>query len=122
MRPLLLVAAVGLLAGCSREPVHGGKNAAEWTKSLQDSDPKVRAEAARGLAAIGKKSEKAVPDLIKALKDPQLDVRLNAAGALGEIGADAQPAVPALTKALKDPSADVRDTAAEALKKIQKKK
>src|SRR5437868_2193319 len=112
MRPLAIVILLGLLAGCSRTPVHRGKDAADWTQALHDPDPQVRAQAARSLGALGKNSEAAVPDLIGALKDSDAKVRADAAEALWSLGSRARDAIPALTAALGDKAPAVRLNAA----------
>jgi HEAT repeat protein len=116
MGRLVVVILLGLLAGCSRTPVHRGKDAADWTQALHD--PKVRAQAARSLGALGKNSEAAVPDLIDALKDADEKVRADAAEALWNLGPCAKGAVPALAAALKDRAPAVRLNAAGALGEI----
>ncbi|HVU87244.1 MAG TPA: HEAT repeat domain-containing protein [Pirellulales bacterium] len=65
-------------------------------KTLDDPNPRVRAEAARALARIGPEATEAVPALMARLDDPDEDVRQASARALGQVGPAAAPAVPAL--------------------------
>lgn len=69
--------------------------------ALQDPDPILRADAARGLARLGPMAKVAIPELIVALSDPEERVRENAVRALGQIGPDAAAAVPALMETLR---------------------
>ncbi len=64
--------------------------------TLNDANPRVRAEAARALARIGPEAKEAVPALIARLDDPDEEVRQASARALGQVGPAAAPAVPAL--------------------------
>jgi HEAT repeat protein len=86
--------------------------------ALQDADPNVRGEAARGLGEIGPIASAAVPALADALKDPVDGVRERAAVALGQIGPAAKDAIPALVAALKDDNPEVQQAATEALERI----
>ncbi len=74
-----------------------GENAVPTLIStLNDPNPRVRAEAARALARIGPEAKEAVPALVARLDDPDDDVRQAAARALGQVGPAAASAVPAL--------------------------
>jgi HEAT repeat protein len=110
----LLVLAVFVSAGCSREP----RDAAGWQERLRDDDPATQARAAYSLSKLGAEAKSAVPDLIAALKSASSEVRQNAALALGQIGPDAAAAVPALTDALADEQWTVRRQAVLALGQI----
>ena len=85
---------------------------------LDDPSPRVREQAAAGLAEIGPRAEPAVPRLVAALNDRDRYVRYTAAAALRFLGA--APAkragvVAALDSALDDPAPEVGLTAAESL-------
>jgi HEAT repeat protein len=81
----------------------------------KDSDPTVRAHAARVLAGV--RDPAVVPILISALGDESAMVRGEAADSLGAVGFASGRA--ALEKAAKsDPDAGVRDRAAAALQRI----
>lgn len=71
--------------------------------ALSNSDPRVRAEAARALARMGAEGKDAVPTLTARLNDPDEDVRQAAARALGQMGSAAAPAVPALVSLIESP-------------------
>jgi HEAT repeat protein len=68
--------------------------------ALQDSEPDVRAGAARSLARIGAPADAVVPLLVAALDDPI--VKKHAIIALGAYGYDAAPAVPRLIEIASD--------------------
>src|SRR5436305_1492420 len=51
-----------LVVGCSRTPVHRGKDAGKWTETLHDPDPAARSQAGRALGALGHDAKRAVPD------------------------------------------------------------
>ena len=87
--------------------------------SLKDTDPWVRAQAARRLGMIHPAPTETIPTLIDLLQDTHVEVRRAAAAALGSFGSLAREAAPALTKALSDPDDAVSQIAAEALKQIQ---
>lgn len=95
----------------------------------------VRAEAADGLAELGKKARaesdekkqhallarlkrEAGSALTEALRDPDEDVRESAAAAVGWIGLDTHEAVTRLVELLKDKKHDMRETVAVALGQI----
>ncbi len=120
-----------------------GPDAAEAKKALQlthkDKSAKVRAQAARALAALGKVAADAVPDmlrasitepnpevmeqsiaklgkdavapLIKELKDTNIEIKKAAMRTLGRIGQPAQSAIPALSAYLRVPIPDVAQAA-----------
>lgn len=69
-------------------------------QALQDTEPDVRAYAARSLARIGAPADDAVPLLIALLDDPL--TKDHAIIALGEFGPDAAPAVPRLIEIASD--------------------
>ncbi|MCR9199657.1 MAG: HEAT repeat domain-containing protein [Planctomycetaceae bacterium] len=64
--------------------------------ALSDTDPKVRAEAARGLSHIGRGADTAVPALTRQLADEETDSRLRAAEALVRVASDPSVAIPLL--------------------------
>jgi HEAT repeat protein len=74
----------------------GGNAVPTLISTLNDPNPRVRAEAARALARIGPQATEAVQPLIARLDDPDEEVRQAAARALGQVGPAAAPAVPAL--------------------------
>jgi HEAT repeat protein len=74
----------------------GGQAVPTLVNTLNDPNPRVRAEAARALARIGPEATEAVPALIARLDDPDEEVRQAAARALGQVGPAAATAVPAL--------------------------
>lgn len=74
----------------------GGNAVPTLISTLNDPNPRVRAEAARALARIGPEATEAVQPLIARLDDPDEEVRQAAARALGQVGPAAAPAVPAL--------------------------
>ncbi len=90
--------------------------------ALLDDSPKVRANAAYALGAVGNTVESAVPSLlgplVAALQDETPSVRGRAAFALGEIGSASASAVPSLLQLLDDRSFDVSRWVPEALAKI----
>jgi HEAT repeat protein len=65
--------------------------------ALKDSDPEVRAQAARSLRTVGKDKE-ALPALIAVLLDPDDKVKIAAADAVMDYRYDATAAVPALVQ------------------------
>jgi hypothetical protein len=79
---------------------------------LPDTEPPVRAWAARALGALGGKE--AAADLTSLLEDREPEVRAAAAVALGRLGH--WPAAPALAQCLRDPAWRVRRDAAVALR------
>jgi len=95
---------------------------ARLTELVRHRDPKVRAQAASGLASMAggnapPEAKTAVPALIAALKKKD-DARTVVIYALGEIGPEAKEAVPALMALLKEDDQWTRDRANEAIKKI----
>ncbi len=89
------------------------------TEALRDSDPWVRAQAARRLGTIRPAPVEAIPDLIAMLGENIPESRRAAAAALGSFGPLAEKALPALTTALSDPDPATRQIAQEAIKQIQ---
>lgn len=85
-----------------------------WTVALADTDPQVRAQAARALGL--RRMSAAVAPLCAALADAEAPVRLQAATALGRLG-DGQ-ATGALFAALADGDVYVRHCAMQALRRI----
>lgn len=95
---------------------------ARLTELVRHRDPKVRAQAASGLASMAggnapPEAKTAVPALIEALKAKD-DSRTVVIYALGEIGPEAKDAVPALMALFKDDDQWTRDRANDAIKKI----
>jgi HEAT repeat protein len=86
--------------------------------SLNNPNPKIRADAAWALSDAKADAEPALVALIGAMRDEDGHVRCNAAEALAGIGANAFPAVPVLATSLSDANAEVRCAAAGALGKI----
>ena len=83
--------------------------------ALKDSDPGVRAAAARALRDIGSEASVVIPELVAALSDPGAGVRLAALRAFGRVGyvpAGSRGVVLAL---LKDPDPRIREAAAGAI-------
>jgi HEAT repeat protein len=75
---------------------------------LTDRNPSVRAEAARGLAALGPMTSLAVPELIAMLRDPVPTVREAAALALRQTRLSEPADVQALIRTFQDPNPRVR--------------
>lgn len=71
-------------------------------EGLGNSNRHVRREAVRFLRQSGSEAGRAVPELAQALRDSDFKVRMGAALALGLLGPEALPAVPDLVAALKD--------------------
>jgi HEAT repeat protein len=91
-------------------------------QALEDSQPRVRIEAALALEKLEPKKHKIVPVLIEALRDKEdFNHRLQAIRALATLGPGALDAVPALRAAVRDPEGSVRFNANEALWKIDPK-
>jgi HEAT repeat protein len=91
-------------------------------QALEDSQARVRIQAALALEKLEPKKHKIVPVLIEALRDREdFNVRTQAANALATLGPAARDAVPALRAAVCDPVSVVRFTANEALWKIEPK-
>ncbi len=84
-------------------------------KKLDDSDPAVRAQAARQIAGIGPRAKEAIPQLEKLLEDERATVRLATAGAVLQFDPKHAKAQASLRKALKDDAPAVRQAAAEWL-------
>jgi HEAT repeat protein len=126
MQRLFLVAVLGGLAfGCGQaEPtLSGGKPVEHWVQALNDSDARVRKEAASKLGNAGPVNAAVLPALVAALRDPDAKVRCEVILALVKFGPDARDAVPTLTEMQQsDRDARVRSYAAEALERIQKGK
>jgi HEAT repeat protein len=90
---------------------------ADLIKHLHDEDTRVRAEAARRLAAIGPEAKAAAPALKKLLKsDDEPEVRRNAALALGRLGPEMRNKVRRdVFAALRDSDNEVRQAVLQAL-------
>jgi len=84
-------------------------------RALQDSDPGVRAWAARDVGDIGAPAAAAVPRLRAMLRGPDAGSRAGACSALGAIGPAARIALPDLERALSDASPAVRGSARDAI-------
>jgi HEAT repeat protein len=83
-----------------------------------DPDPLVRLAAARAVALIDPRNDKALPRLVAALKDDTGKVRRRAAECLGDLGLAAASAVGDLVKAVKDTDPSVCWAAIDALGQI----
>ncbi len=88
-------------------------------KTLKDSSPKVRYEAANALRTIGSYAKDAIPALTESLKDKDEHVRAITALALGYVEHPIT-SVPKLIPLLNDPSPGVRVLTIVALKELQK--
>lgn len=84
-------------------------------RALQDSDPGVRAWAARDVGDIGAPAAAAVPRLRAMLRGPDAGSRAGACSALGAIGPAARVALPDLQRELSDASPAVRGSARDAI-------
>ncbi len=100
------------LVGC------GGRSIGPLLARLGDSDPKVRLEAARGMASIRGSSPKLIEALAVASTNADVEVREIAMEALGDKGENNGAALAALEKALDDPEVSVRLKAALAIHRI----
>ncbi|MCA9073161.1 MAG: HEAT repeat domain-containing protein, partial [Planctomycetaceae bacterium] len=87
-------------------------------RALKDTDPIVRATAARALWEIDPNTSESVPVLIELLNSQNNNQRELAAYFLGPIGKAARPAIPSLRSALVDRDPSMRIHAAEALAQI----
>jgi len=88
--------------------------------ALQDSDPGVRAWAARDVSDIGPEAGAAVPRLRAMLHSPDPESRGAACNALGGIGFAARGVLPELRLHLGDPSPQVRQAAVDAIARIER--
>ena len=86
---------------------------------LRDPDKSVRAQAVRGLCAVGGHADAVIQAVIERLEDEAAEVRIAAIDELRLIGPDAKAAIPALTAATRDNRAAVREAAVEALKRVK---
>jgi hypothetical protein len=84
-------------------------------RQLSDSDPAMRARAARQVGRIGSEAKEAVPRLARLLEDEQAVVRMAAAGAILQLDPKHATARAALWKALKVDDHAVRQSVAEWL-------
>jgi outer membrane protein assembly factor BamB len=84
-------------------------------RALRDADAEVAGDAARALAALGRRAGPSVAALVATLSHEDAYVRVYAAEALAAVGPRAGPASAALARALGDPVPGVRWAAAEAL-------
>jgi HEAT repeat protein len=91
-------------------------------QALHDPSPRVREYAGVGLAELGPRADRAIPEVIAILGDEDRFVRHTAAGVLGFIvgagSAQRGEAVAALTRTLDDKDPEVRLSAAGALVKM----
>jgi urea transport system substrate-binding protein len=83
--------------------------------ALQESNERLRATAAFGLARLGKIAQPATPALIGSLETGDLETREESIAALAAIGPEAVAAVPALLAAMNDPEASIRLRSVDAL-------
>jgi hypothetical protein len=84
-------------------------------QTLKAEDPRLRFEAAAGLACLGEKAGDAFPALLEARKDPDGRVRELVNLSLGIISQDREEAVPFLLESLTDSKAEVRNVIAQTL-------
>lgn len=82
---------------------------------LQNPDPKLRQDAANGLAEMGAQAASAAPALGKALKDADAYVRNAAANALSQIGPSAKMVLPEIMQAMHDSDPSVSQAAQTAI-------
>ena len=87
-------------------------------RSLKDSAPEVRADAALSLSRLHFNPPATIPALLPNLGDTSAWVRTLTASALGSYGPDAKAAVPSLLKLLNDSDAEVAAAAQGALSRI----
>ncbi len=83
-------------------------------KYLKDPDARVRANAARGLGALGNKAKPATAALTEALQDEEVTVVSAAGWALAQMDELSGPARGALLDMLKNPKPDFRAAAAQS--------
>ena len=102
----------------TEEPRYRGLSVSDWTATLKNPYPGIRADAAAALGHLGPQAKNAVPALEEALKDEEAEVRAQAAQALAAIG---EEAVQPLTKALSDDNRQMRMGAALALGRMGRK-
>jgi HEAT repeat protein len=96
-----------------------GEAAGDLIAALKDSDPRVRAGAARVLMIIRPEPVSAVPHLLAVVRDPRPDVRVAALEALARLAGPDPAVVKATRAALADPYRAVRRAAARTLEDIQ---
>jgi outer membrane protein assembly factor BamB len=124
-RALLAVALFGVLVSCERKklpaPPPAG-NSRPALQKLQDPDPIVRSDAARGLAQPGHRSNETIAALAKSLQDENAEVRYSAASSLRVLKISDETTARALLAAmLKDPVPKVRAASAKALRDAEKR-
>ena len=107
----LLIASCLFQAGCA-DPL------LELTTQLDDSDVKVRRQAARRIGEMGEEAVSTHAAVSRRLKDSDVEIRRLAAFALGRMGPAAIDEVPQLKVALEDQDRSVRFSAAYALTQI----
>ena len=116
--PLVRCAAIKALGrrGGSRDRV--GRFPEAVLPMLDDSDSRVRAQAAVSLAKLGRGSDRVLELLRGAIRGDDQDLRAPACSAVGDMGAAASAAVPDLLACLDDDDAVIRRCAASSLADI----
>jgi len=87
-------------------------------KTLQDTQAKVRKNAAIALRQIGEAASKASLALAERLNDDDGDVRAASMEALIQLGSHASPAMPTLLELLQHPKYHVREGATVVIKEV----
>jgi len=122
-RIAILVASIAV-SGCHRgteSALAGGKSVAARLQALNDSNPKIRREAAEKLGNVGPSDAQVVPALRTALADKDARVRSAAILALVKCGDTAPPTLSVLSDLQsKDPDRQVREYAKEAVSALQR--
>ena len=84
----------------------------------EDTDDRVRGDAARVLAFYGKDAKPAIPALIRAARDRNSFVRLAALATLGAVGTDAKEALPVLLEALESKNLPTQTQAFQSILQV----